>query len=77
MPGMGGGQLAELLAEKHPNIKVLYMSGYAETIVLSQKIMDLQVHCSFLQKPFNLRTLGQKVREMLSQAAVAATAPSD
>ena len=39
--------------------------------------MDLQVHRSFLQKPFNLRTLGQKVREMLSKAAVAATAPSD
>ena len=37
MPGMGGGQLAELLAEKHPNIKVLFMSGYAETIVLSSK----------------------------------------
>jgi len=76
MPGMGGGQLAELLAEKYPGIKVLFMSGYAETIVHSHKIMDLEVRCDFLQKPFNLQTLGRKVRELLAKAAVAAGASS-
>ncbi len=77
MPGMGGGQLAEILAEKYPNIKVLFTSGYAETIVLSHKIMDLEVSCNFLQKPFNLRTLGRRVRELLSKAAIAAGASSN
>jgi YesN/AraC family two-component response regulator len=77
MPGMGGGQLGEILVGKYPNIKVLFMSGYAETIVHSHKIMDLEVRCDFLQKPFNLRTLGRKVRQLLSKKAVAAGATSN
>jgi CheY-like chemotaxis protein len=75
MPGMGGGQLAEILVGKY--IRVLFMSGYAETIVHSHKIMDLEVRCDFLQKPFNLRTLGRKVRQLLSKTAVAAGATSN
>jgi len=47
MPGMGDGQLAEIPAEKYPNIRVLVMSGYAETIVHSYKIMDLEVRSDF------------------------------
>jgi FixJ family two-component response regulator len=76
MPGINGGQLAEMLAEKYPNIRVLFMSGYAETIVHSHKIMDLELRYGFIQKPFNLRALGCKVREMLSKSAVAAGASS-
>ena len=72
MPGMGGGQLADVLFEKHPTIRVLFMSGYAETIIHSHKIMDLERRCGFIQKPFKLRALGCKVREMLSKSAVAA-----
>ena len=77
MPGMSGGQLAEMLAEKYPNIRVLFMSGYAETVMHSHKIMDLELRCSFLQKPFNLRALGRKVREMLCKRAAAAGASSN
>ncbi len=50
MPGMSGRQLAEMLAEKYPNIRVLFMSGYAETVMHSHKIMDLELGCGFLQK---------------------------
>jgi CheY-like chemotaxis protein len=71
MPGMSGGQLAEMLAEKYPNIRVLFMSGYAETVMHSHKIMDLEQRCGFLQKPFHLRALGRNVREMLSRNAAA------
>jgi DNA-binding NtrC family response regulator len=77
MPGMSGGQLAEMLAEKYPNIRALFMSGYAETVMHSHKIMDLEQRCGFLQKPFNLRALGRKVREMLSKNAAAAGASSN
>ena len=73
MPGMGGGQLAEILVGKY--IRVLFMSGYAETIVHSHKIMDLEVRCDFLQKSFNLRTLGRKVRQLLSKTAVPLAPP--
>jgi two-component system, cell cycle sensor histidine kinase and response regulator CckA len=37
MPGMSVGQLAEMLSEQYPDIKVLFMSGYAETIVVNHK----------------------------------------
>lgn len=77
MPGMSGGQLAEMLGEKYPNIRVLFMSGYAETVMHSHKIMDLELRCGFLQKPFNLRALGRKVREMLSKSVAAAGASSN
>jgi DNA-binding NtrC family response regulator len=73
-PGMNGGQLAEMLSEKYPHIRVLFMSGYAETIVHSHKIMDMESRCGFIQKPFNLRALGCKVRGMLSKSAIAAGA---
>jgi two-component system, cell cycle sensor histidine kinase and response regulator CckA len=45
----------QLESEKYPHIRVLFMSGYAETIVHSHKIMDMESRCGFIQKPFNLR----------------------
>ena len=67
MPGMSGGQLAELLLERHPDLKVLFMSGYSEKVVLRHKISDL--HTNFLQKPFTLRALAAKIREALGSAS--------
>jgi two-component system cell cycle sensor histidine kinase/response regulator CckA len=72
MPGMSGGQLAELLLERDPNLKVLFMSGYSEKVVLRHKISDL--HTNFLQKPFTLRALAAKIREALGCASAAAGA---
>lgn len=66
MPGMSGGQLAEILAAKFPEMKVLFVSGYAEKVVLTHKIVDL--HKNFLQKPFTLQSLAQKIREGIGDA---------
>jgi hypothetical protein len=41
-----------------PEMKVLFMSGYAEKIVLNHRIMD--VGTNFLQKPFTLGSPGRK-----------------
>jgi CheY-like chemotaxis protein len=70
MPGMSGGQLAELLAEKYPNMKVLFVSGYSEQVVLRHQIASL--HANFLQKPFTLKSLAAKVREVLDATTAAA-----
>ena len=75
MPGMSGGQLAELLAEKYPKMKVLFISGYSEKVVLRHNILDVQTN--FLQKPFTLKSLGGKVREVLGKASVAAGISGD
>jgi two-component system, cell cycle sensor histidine kinase and response regulator CckA len=70
MPGMSGGQLAELLGEKYSEMKVLFVSGYSEQVVQRHKIAD--VHSNFLQKPFTLKSLAAKMREILDATAAAA-----
>jgi two-component system cell cycle sensor histidine kinase/response regulator CckA len=63
MPRMGGPRLAERLAGERPEMKVLFVSGYAENTVLRHGQID--VITRFLQKPFSLNTLARKVREVL------------
>ncbi len=72
MPGMSGGQLADLLAGKYPQMRVLFVSGYSEKVVLRHNIVDVQNN--FLQKPFTLKSLATKIREVLGKASVAAVA---
>ena len=68
MPRMSGPTLAEQLADDRPEMKVLFVSGYAERTVLQHGKID--VTKSFLQKPFSLKTLARKVREVLDASPV-------
>jgi two-component system cell cycle sensor histidine kinase/response regulator CckA len=63
MPRMGGAKLAGQLRNMRPEMKVLFVSGYAEATVLRQGAIDLNT--SFLQKPFSLKTLARKIREVM------------
>lgn len=63
MPGMNGRELAQRIAEIRPNVKVLYMSGYTENVIGQNGTLDAGIR--LLQKPFNLRDLKSKVREVL------------
>jgi PAS domain S-box-containing protein len=63
MPGMNGRELAQRISEIRPNVKVLYMSGYTENVVGHNGMLDAGVR--LLQKPFNLRDLKDRVREVL------------
>src|SRR6202044_1069163 len=51
------------MAEIRPNTKVLYMSGYTENVIGHNGTLDAGVR--LLQKPFTLRDLKSKVREVL------------
>ncbi|MBI3468415.1 MAG: PAS domain S-box protein [Planctomycetes bacterium] len=66
MPQMSGVQVAQMLSRSHPQIQVLYLSGYLDDAVLRHGIEQGQV--SFLQKPFSLEAFVSKVREILDQA---------
>jgi YesN/AraC family two-component response regulator len=63
MPGMNGRELAQRISEIRPNVKILYMSGYTENVIGHDGTLDAGVR--LLQKPFNLRDLKSKVREVL------------
>jgi two-component system cell cycle sensor histidine kinase/response regulator CckA len=63
MPAMNGRELAEALRPGHPEMKVLYISGYTDDAVIARGIV--QPGIAFLQKPFGADRLAAKVRELL------------
>jgi len=65
MPGMNGPALAGKLCGQRPETKVLYMSGYAEDTSLLEEANERGE--GFLQKPFGLDTLAERLRELLSK----------
>ena len=69
MPQMGGRTLAEEIRTAHPDIRVLFISGYTDDTVLSERIATRKA--AFLAKPFTTDMLGAKVREVLDSGAVA------
>jgi two-component system cell cycle sensor histidine kinase/response regulator CckA len=72
MPRLGGPRLAERLVEERPDMKVLFVSGYAENTVI--KHGKIEVTTRFLQKPFSLKVLARKVREVMEAGEVRALA---
>jgi FixJ family two-component response regulator len=66
MPGTSGTELVGKVVAQKPDIKVLFMSGYAEGLIIPDEVYEvLDSGGSFLEKPFTVRTLLQKVREQL------------
>jgi two-component system cell cycle sensor histidine kinase/response regulator CckA len=63
MPDMGGVELTSRLRERWPDLKVVYMSGYAAGDKLQPGLPEFEG--SFLQKPFSAESLMLKVREVL------------
>jgi two-component system cell cycle sensor histidine kinase/response regulator CckA len=68
-PGMSGPMLADKLTELQPDLKVLYISGYDNTHVVQKYVVE-KGH-ALLSKPFTVEEMKNKVREMLSSAALA------
>ena len=69
MPGISGRDLAKKLTARHPNLRVLYMSGYTYNVIAEDG--TLEEGLSFLQKPFTPQILAQKVRETLDRSVPA------
>lgn len=68
MPGTDGYAARKLLKREAPNVPVILMSGYSEH-VLSQKYQG-DGFAGFLQKPFNMMTLREKITECASAKGV-------
>lgn len=64
MPGMNGRALAHQLRPLHVNMRVLYVSGFADQ-TLEQDVLD--ANDAFMAKPYLLRELATKVRELFDE----------
>ncbi len=67
MPGMNGRQLAERLVSIHPEIKILFTSGYTENVIAHHGVLDEGL--SFIGKPYTPQALAMKIREVLGAGA--------
>ncbi|MGB2928076.1 MAG: PAS domain S-box protein [Desulfobacterales bacterium] len=65
MPDIGGGEVYDSIKEIDPQVKVLLSSGYS---IDGQATDILERGCnSFIQKPFNMKVLSKKIREVLNK----------
>lgn len=65
MPGMRGTQLAQLARQKHPQLRVIYASGFSATGVLDREA--LKSGAELLAKPYSAEDLAVTVRDLLDQ----------
>ena len=65
MPSMSGAELAERLGRSHPNLKAVFISGYTPEELADEH--GAMMNGQFLQKPFPLDALAERVREVLDE----------
>ncbi len=63
MPEMNGRELFQEMVERYPDLAVLYMSGYTNDVIANRGILDDGVE--FIQKPFSVEMLAQRVRAVI------------
>ncbi len=66
MPHMNGRELARRLLPARPDMKVIFMSGYAEDAIIHHGVLDAGMH--FVQKPFRPCDLSRRIRDILDAA---------
>ena len=63
MPRMSGGELAGILRERKPGLRILFMSGYTDDMLTAHEVLSGETQ--LLQKPFTASGLGRKLRDVL------------
>jgi YesN/AraC family two-component response regulator len=63
MPEMNGRDLVEQITTLYPGTRILFMSGYTANVIAHHGVLDDGV--AFIQKPFSMVDLIDKVREVL------------
>lgn len=67
LPGMNGLEMASQITAIQPGLQVVFMSGYTEHALVKDGVLDGKVE--YLQKPFSLDTLRQRVKRLLETPA--------
>jgi PAS domain S-box-containing protein len=66
LPGLNGRQLADAARERRPNLKTLFMTGYAENAAAKSFLAS---GMEIIAKPFTMDILSIKIREMIENKA--------
>jgi CheY-like chemotaxis protein len=64
LPGMNGRQLADQARESRPELKILFITGYAENVAIAQGF--LQPGMEMITKPFDLDNLSRRIRDLIA-----------
>src|SRR5205823_14946415 len=64
LPGMNGRQLADQARQFRRGLKILFITGYAESVVISDGFLESGIE--MITKPFDLDHLSRRIRTMLS-----------
>jgi PAS domain S-box-containing protein len=75
MPQMGGRELAQRLCALRPAVRVLFMSGYTDDVIVRRGVSEAT--SAFLQKPFAMDAFTRKVRDILDSPPGFAVPPGD
>jgi two-component system, cell cycle sensor histidine kinase and response regulator CckA len=67
MPGMSGRRLADQLGQLRPELKVLYMSGYTDDVILRHNVVGESA--PFVSKPFGMADLIRLIRQTFDAPA--------
>ncbi len=67
MPGMNGPEMIKQIMPKYPNVKVIFISGYAEDAFADSFGEDVEFN--FLPKPFTLKQLASKIKEVTASSS--------
>jgi signal transduction histidine kinase/CheY-like chemotaxis protein len=65
MPGTDGRKLASVAREQHPELKVLFTTGFTRNAVVHNGVLDHDM--DFIHKPFSIDQLAAKIREVLDR----------
>jgi len=63
LPGLNGRQMADAARLLRPTLKILFMTGYAETAIMGRG--DLEAGMQMIAKPFEIAVLAERVRSMV------------
>ena len=65
MPGMNGQEMAKRIVERRPELRVVFMSGYTEHVLLQDGHLGPRIE--YLQKPFSLQILRERLVRVLGE----------
>uniref|UniRef100_UPI0013CFF21A response regulator n=1 Tax=Klebsiella pneumoniae TaxID=573 RepID=UPI0013CFF21A len=64
LPGLNGRQVAEAARLRRPDLKVLFMTGYAESAAIAQGFLEPGM--AMITKPFSMEVLTDRLRGMIA-----------